>query len=160
MERASARNSECPAATRLDVLAKALVLFDILKKTTTNIDATERLLMSDSVLKSIRLCLADGTKEIRIGGYRLLRMLVNPLSVAKLLSFNMDLFIIRTLIRDPRYDSEREQAMRFIRGCLDQPDGAAHIPMSIARILVAVAEQLDDRFRSACLETVCELGTD
>nr|KAJ3422659.1 hypothetical protein HK105_007090 [Polyrhizophydium stewartii] len=167
-----ARDVDQSAQARLDALAKVQSVFDLVRRTIPNHEATDPLLVTESVIKRqalisasagtladfLRLCLGDTTKEIRVATYKIMRILVSPSSVRILFSSHIDLFIIRTLIRDPRYDSEREQAIRFIRACIEEPEGPHFVPMSVVRALAAIAEQLDDRFRTICLETICELA--
>ncbi|KAJ3033210.1 hypothetical protein HDV00_006653 [Rhizophlyctis rosea] len=69
-----------------------------------------------------------------------------------------DVFIIRALTRDQRYDVEREQALKLVRTLLDIPGGVELLPQSIVRTIIAVAEQSDDKMRNVSLETLCEFG--
>lgn len=63
----------------------------------------------------------------------------------------------RTLVKDARFDAEREQAFRFVRRLIDHPMGSNLFPQSICRVLVAICDQFDDRFRNIAVETLCEL---
>ncbi|KAH6586295.1 hypothetical protein BASA50_000759 [Batrachochytrium salamandrivorans] len=154
-----AYDSEVPAQTRMDSITKALGIFDLVKRCTLVTDTPAPLLSSEPILQKLRLCLGDPIKDIRVATYKILRALVSADTVKTFFHrHHLDLFIIRTLIRDARYDSEREQAIRFIRAFLDETDGSQLIPMSIVRSLVAIAEQIDDRFRNVCLETICEIA--
>ncbi|KAL5037102.1 hypothetical protein BDV3_006204 [Batrachochytrium dendrobatidis] len=147
------------AQTRLDALTKTLTILDLVKKTNSGSGPAMSVLFVNSIIKSIRGCLGDSAKEIRIVAYKILRTLISASTITLFfVNHHIDIFIIRTLIRDTRYDSEREQAIRFIRAYLDEPEGANIIPMSIIRAIVAIAEQIDDKFRSVCLETICELA--
>ncbi|KAJ1336962.1 hypothetical protein BSLG_006722 [Batrachochytrium salamandrivorans] len=143
----------------MDSITKALGIFDLVKRCTLVTDTPAPLLSSEPILQKLRLCLGDPIKDIRVATYKILRALVSADTVKTFFHrHHLDLFIIRTLIRDARYDSEREQAIRFIRAFLDETDGSQLIPMSIVRSLVAIAEQIDDRFRNVCLETICEIA--
>ncbi|KAL2912185.1 hypothetical protein HK105_208318 [Polyrhizophydium stewartii] len=153
-----ARDVDQSAQARLDALAKVQSVFDLVRRTIPNHEATDPLLVTESVIKRQALISASAGTEIRVATYKIMRILVSPSSVRILFSSHIDLFIIRTLIRDPRYDSEREQAIRFIRACIEEPEGPHFVPMSVVRALAAIAEQLDDRFRTICLETICELA--
>ena len=72
--------------------------------------------------------------------------------------YHLDVFLIRTLVRDSRFDTEREQAFRYIRRYLEHPGGPQNIPQSVVRILVSLLEQLDDKFCAIAAETLCEIG--
>lgn len=61
-------------------------------------------------------------------------------------------------MRDARYDSEKEQTMRFVRAFLDHELGPSLLPISIVRVLVAIGEQVDDKFRHIAIETISELA--
>lgn len=48
--------------------------------------------------------------------------------------------------------------MKLIRTLLATKNGPLLCPKSICRVLVAVAEQVDDKLRSPAIETLCELA--
>ncbi|KAJ3208873.1 hypothetical protein HDU67_006498 [Dinochytrium kinnereticum] len=113
----------------------------------------------DPILECLRSCLCDSAKEIRANAFRILRHIVTDASVAlAMMSYQIDLFIVRALTRDQRNDLEREQALKLVRAFVDGSGGAGIVPHSIVRTLVAIAEQPDDKFRIVALETVCELA--
>ncbi|TPX62078.1 hypothetical protein PhCBS80983_g00632 [Powellomyces hirtus] len=114
---------------------------------------------ADRVVRSIRSCLLIQSKEIRANALRVLRHLAFDIEMLEtMVDSHIDIFVMRALTRDQRYEVEREQALKLIRTFLDIPGGAHLLPQNLARILVAVAEQPDDRYRNVCLETLCELA--
>jgi hypothetical protein len=77
-----------------------------------------------------------------------------------LFDMHLDAFLVRSLAKDPRYEPEREQAIRLFRHVLECTRG--HITGSgleaVCRAVVAVAEHAEDVYRNLCLETLCELA--
>ncbi|KAJ3112369.1 hypothetical protein HDU96_004614 [Phlyctochytrium bullatum] len=113
----------------------------------------------DPILECLRSCLCDSAKEIRANAFRILRHIVTDASVAlAMISFQVDLFIVRALTRDQRNDLEREQALKLVRAFVEDGGGDGVVPHSVVRTLVAIAEQPDDKFRIVALETLCELA--
>ncbi|TPX33890.1 hypothetical protein SmJEL517_g03313 [Synchytrium microbalum] len=112
-----------------------------------------------AILKSLRIALVDTSKDVRSHVFRVLRHIsLDSDMVQSMLDIHLDLFIVRTLTRDQRYDAEREQALKLIRGWIDAPGGAAILPQSLVRMMVALAEQTDEKFRTVCAETLSELA--
>ncbi|TPX50488.1 hypothetical protein SeLEV6574_g00869 [Synchytrium endobioticum] len=112
-----------------------------------------------SILKSLRIALIDPSKDARCHVFRVLRHIaLDADMVQAMVDLHMDVLILRTLTRDQRYDAEREQALKLIRTWIDVPAGAAIIPQSLVRMLVALAEQSDEKFRGISAETLCELA--
>jgi rapamycin-insensitive companion of mTOR len=97
---------------------------------------------------------------MRANAFRFLRHFSTTERIIKIMfkDGNVEIFIVRTLTRDHRYDVEREQAIRLIRACIDIPGASEHIPQSVVRILVSISEQPDEKLKVVCLETLCELG--
>ncbi len=62
-----------------------------------------------------------------------------------------------SLVKESKASIEREQAVKFIRSFLDVKDGVEEISRAVVRTLVAVAEHVDDRLRSICIETLAEI---
>lgn len=62
-----------------------------------------------------------------------------------------------SLCRDHRFEVEKEQALRLIRALLSLPDTDRPVPASVIRAIVAIAENLEEKLRIACLETLGEL---
>lgn len=52
---------------------------------------------------------------------------------------------------------EREQALKFVRAFLDVKDGVREVSRAVVRTITAVAEHLEDRLRSICIETLGEI---
>ncbi|KAK9701524.1 hypothetical protein K7432_011683, partial [Basidiobolus ranarum] len=144
-------DSKIPGQERLEHLN---VLTELVKHEASKLSQDQTL----TVLKSLRLCLGEQNKEIRWMGFRLCRyLLLSPHSPSIMLELHVDLFIIRTLMRDQKFDPEREQALKLTRGLLSCPETSKFIKPGIVRALIAIAEQPDDRIRLVCLETLCEL---
>ncbi|KAI8907215.1 Rapamycin-insensitive companion of mTOR, N-term-domain-containing protein [Gorgonomyces haynaldii] len=117
------------------------------------------LFYSSNVFGCLRFCLVDPTKEVRALAYRMLRQLIHDkLSLSHFANMHLDVFLIRTLVRDSRFDTEREQALRFVRRFLEHPEGPDLLPLPVVRVLSALCEQLDDRFRVIAVETLCEVA--
>ena len=57
-----------------------------------------------------------------------------------------------------KYASEREMSLKLIRTLLATKEGVDSCPLSLLRMLVAVAEHSEDRLRNPCIETLCELA--
>ena len=62
------------------------------------------------------------------------------------------------MTRDPKYELEREQALKMIRAFVDYSNGIA-LPHSLVSLLVSLAELPDDKLRTVILETLAELGS-
>ncbi|ORY30470.1 ARM repeat-containing protein [Rhizoclosmatium globosum] len=113
------------------------------------------------VIRSLRICLTDNGKEIRANGFRILRHIVisQGLSTVRLsMALGIDVFLVRALTRDHRYDIEREQAMKMVRAFLDIEGAVQDMSFSLIRLLVALAENPDDKLRVVALETICEIA--
>jgi hypothetical protein len=48
--------------------------------------------------------------------------------------------------------------VKLVRSFIDSPKAVATIPESVVYTLIAVAENVEDKLRNICLETLCELG--
>ncbi|KAJ3087070.1 hypothetical protein HK102_011873 [Quaeritorhiza haematococci] len=114
----------------------------------------------ETIIRTIRMCLVDPAKEVRANAFRVFRHLAATADILGIMldTAHVDVFIIRALNRDSRYDVEREQALKLVRAFLDVQDGWTLIPQSVVRTVVAIAEQNDDKFRNICIETLCELA--
>ncbi|KAI8620159.1 Rapamycin-insensitive companion of mTOR, N-term-domain-containing protein, partial [Chytriomyces sp. MP71] len=109
----------------------------------------------------LRACLTDAGKEIRANAFRILRHIVGTEGLASIktcMELGIDLFIVRALTRDNRFDLEREQAIKLVRAFLDVDGGATVLSPAVVRILVSLAENPDDKQRVVALETICEIG--
>ncbi|KAI8898408.1 Rapamycin-insensitive companion of mTOR, middle domain-containing protein [Globomyces pollinis-pini] len=110
-----------------------------------------------ALLACIRNCQIDSTKELRTMSYRALEQILSTNAIHIIFKeFHFDIFFVRAIIRDSRYDSERQQVMRVILRVLEHPDGHNILPLSIVRVLVSLADQLDDRLRNSAVCILCE----
>ncbi|KAI9348732.1 Rapamycin-insensitive companion of mTOR, N-term-domain-containing protein [Zopfochytrium polystomum] len=113
----------------------------------------------DAIVFSLRACLIDQAKEIRANAYRILRHLVVDKRAAEaLMECDLDIFLARTLTRDHRHDLEREQALKLVRTIIEIPGAITYLPPAVVRVLVAVSEYNEDRFKNACIATLCEIA--
>ena len=118
-------------------------------------------------------------KELRAHTYRAIRAaLVHPASpfCHELRRAGLHLYLERSLLRDRRFEQEKEQAICLIRAIVEvssplfEPALAAEIQrprpslieenldLGVFRFLAAIAEQPEDRMRSIVLETLTELA--
>lgn len=109
--------------------------------------------------------------QTRAAAYRLVRhsLVVSdtPLSTAWC-SFGLDIYIMRSLLRDRSCLFEREQALKLIRAVLELPffglcgvDGPSTntvISEGTVRAIVAAAESVDDPMRQVYIQTLAELA--
>ncbi|KAJ3298719.1 hypothetical protein HK104_010434, partial [Borealophlyctis nickersoniae] len=130
-----------------------------LLKITRSVGEWETHVPMHEVMKSLRVCLVDPAKEMRANGFRTLRhMVINSTIAQAMFDAHIDIFIVRALTRDQRFDVEREQALKLVRGLIDIRGGVELLPQSVIRTIVAITEQPDDKFRGVCVETICEYG--
>lgn len=110
------------------------------------------------IIRALRSCIQDNSKELRANTYRVMRYLTtNAERIKMVFDSRIDMFMVTSLTRDGRYDIEKEQAFKLIRSIIDVRGGCDLIPQSIIRILVALAEQIDEKYRNISIETLCEL---
>ncbi|KAI9885801.1 MAG: copper chaperone [Watsoniomyces obsoletus] len=108
-------------------------------------------------LRMQTLLLSD-SREVVAAGYRVTRYaIVDRPSLQTIRSFNTDYLVMLSLVKESKASIEREQAVKFIRSFLDVKDGVREISRAVVRTLVAVAEHVDDRLRSICIETLAEI---
>ncbi|KAI9341895.1 Rapamycin-insensitive companion of mTOR, N-term-domain-containing protein [Obelidium mucronatum] len=113
------------------------------------------------VIRSLRCCLTDSGKEIRANAFRILRHIVTSDGLSPVrdcMEVGIDLFIVRALTRDQRFDLEREQAIKLVRAFLDVDNALSFIDPSIVRMLVSLAENPEDKLRVVSLESICEVA--
>jgi hypothetical protein len=66
--------------------------------------APEVLRWLPKLIESLRLCLTDATKETRQITYRILELLIkDDIGLSPLFDIHIDIFLIRTLVRDSRF---------------------------------------------------------
>ncbi|KAG0307192.1 hypothetical protein BGZ98_000828 [Dissophora globulifera] len=62
-----------------------------------------------------------------------------------------------SLMADHRMESERIEALKLVRCFVTTKEGMQHISDGVMRAVIAVAEQVDEKLRNACLETLGEM---
>ncbi|PWN49565.1 hypothetical protein IE53DRAFT_388192 [Violaceomyces palustris] len=130
----------------------------------------------DDFVDSILPCLSDQAgKEVRASAYRLLRhALVQPPwpLISRLRNRGLDMYLTRSLVRDGRFEAEKEQALKLVRSIMElgasrtvnaAPDRFTTdlndlIGSGVVRTIAAVAENSEDKLRHLCLETLAELA--
>ncbi|KAL4073251.1 Rapamycin-insensitive companion of mTOR, N-term-domain-containing protein [Scleroderma yunnanense] len=150
--------------TRVDIMNKLVALLQRNLRVRYEIVVEE---LAQAVIPS----LADNcSKYCRAAAYRLIRYsLVDSASIEELHQQPLDWFIVKTLARDHKFSVEREQVIKLIRAIMDiaseKRDRRGNtepvpIPLSepIIRAIVAVAEHMEDPFRSICVETLAEMS--
>lgn len=106
----------------------------------------------------MQMMLLSDKKEIVAAGYRVLRhAITDRKSLQTVRSHQTDYLVIVSLVKDSKAGIEREQALRFVRAFLEVKDGVQEISLPVVRILVAIAEQTDDRLRPLCIVTLAEM---
>ena len=108
-------------------------------------------------LRMQTLLLSD-SREVVAASYRVLRhAITDRRSLSIIRSFHTDRLVVFTLLKDSKASVEREQALKFVRAFLDVKSGAEEISRIVVRIIVALAEQPDDRLRSISILTLAEI---
>ncbi|KAJ3392033.1 hypothetical protein HDU84_004961 [Entophlyctis sp. JEL0112] len=113
------------------------------------------------ILRSLRACLTDAGKEIRANAFRILRHVASAegvYAVRRSMTLGIDIFIVRALSRDNRFDLEREQAIKLVRAFLEIEGAVKLLSTGLVRVLVALAENPEDKLRIVALETICEIA--
>ncbi|OTA66734.1 hypothetical protein K449DRAFT_420383 [Hypoxylon sp. EC38] len=102
--------------------------------------------------------LLSNSREVVAAGYRMLRYAISDMaSLKKIRGLNTDFMVVVSLAKDRKADVEREQALKFVRAFLDVKDGVREISRAVVRTIAAVAEQVEDRLRPICIETLAEI---
>ena len=108
-------------------------------------------------LRAQGMLLSDN-KDVAAAGFRMIRYAItDKKSLSIMRSFSTDYLVILALVREGKDSVEREQALKFVRAFLDVKDGVEELALSVVRVLVAVAEQHDDRLRNICIMTLSEI---
>ncbi|CAG8628166.1 8090_t:CDS:10, partial [Acaulospora morrowiae] len=146
------QNREEEAATRVDKLGSLVRLIK-------NHERLKYTYPAEPFLRGLRFCVTDSVKEVRIAGYRALRYLIADITTLdQIISLHYDMFFMRSLSKEPRsHNDEREQVIKIVRTFSDVTDGTKRIPIGVLRCIVSIAEQLDDKLRNICLETLAEI---
>lgn len=106
----------------------------------------------------IRILLLHRNSEVVASGYRIARTAITGLeSLRHIREFHIDYLVARSLSKDAKCQVERIHALRLVRAFLDVPDGVTEISIGVIRAIVAVAEQSEDKLRTAALETLAEI---
>ncbi|PIA13096.1 hypothetical protein COEREDRAFT_49909 [Coemansia reversa NRRL 1564] len=93
---------------------------------------------------------------IRARAYKLLRRLPSPRALEYCNRY-MELCVIHTLSRDDSAHEEREQGLKYIRWTMRFDEELWLLGPHVLKALMSVAEQVDDRMRNICLETLSEV---
>lgn len=127
-------------------------------------------LTAEKVLTAVLPCLTEWAGlETRAAAWRLLRHSLVPADTELAESWrahNVDLYLIRTLLRDRKSVMEKEQALKLIRAVLElnhKSSGSSAAPRRIighgvVRALVAASEPTDEPMRNVYLETLTEMA--
>jgi hypothetical protein len=101
--------------------------------------------------------LADtSATAVRASTYRLLRHFINSAeNIDELRAAHLDTYFVKALSRDHRCDLEKQQVLRTIRHILRYP---GRVSIGVAKAVVALAENGEDKLRLVSLELLAELG--
>lgn len=106
----------------------------------------------------MQVMLLSQSKDVVAAAYRVIRhSITDRTSLRTIRSLKTDDLVIISLIKDNKASTEREQALKFIRGFLDVKDGTQEISLSVMRTLVSIAEHNEDRLKSMAVLTVSEI---
>ncbi|KAJ3205643.1 hypothetical protein HDU82_005063 [Entophlyctis luteolus] len=125
-----------------------------------------RLAAMNSLLREVRAAASLAKfdphgKEIRANAFRILRHVASAegvYAVRRSMTLGIDIFIVRALSRDNRFDLEREQAIKLVRAFLEIEGAVKLLSTGLVRVLVALAENPEDKLRIVALETICEIA--
>jgi hypothetical protein len=114
-------------------------------------------LQTNETFKRLQECQIESTKEIRIFALKVMAQLLSSGVLGDYFSkYHYDIFILRSIVRDGRYESERHQALQLIYKVIEYQTDSNIIPQSLLRVVVALADQMDDRLRPIAIECLCE----
>lgn len=106
----------------------------------------------------MQVLLLSDNREVVAAGYRLLRYAITDRkSLQTIRSLHTDYLVILSLVKESKARVEREQALKFVRAFLDVKGGTKEIHRSVVRVLVAVADHVDDQLRSIACLTLAEI---
>ncbi|KAF4553712.1 Target of rapamycin complex 2 subunit ste20-like protein [Elsinoe fawcettii] len=106
----------------------------------------------------MQMLLLSDVREVIASGYRVMRhAITDRKSLQTIRELNTDYLVTVSLVKDAKASVEREQALKFVRAFLDVKDGVNEIATGIVRIIVAIADQNDDRLRPLCVMTLAEI---
>jgi rapamycin-insensitive companion of mTOR len=106
----------------------------------------------------MQVLLLSDNREVVAAGYRLLRYAITDRKSLQIIrSLHTDYLVILSLVKESKARVEREQALKFVRAFLDVKGGTKEIHRSVVRVLVAVADHVDDQLRSIACLTLAEI---
>jgi len=107
----------------------------------------------------IQNLLIHNRKEVVATGYRICRYFVSDVSSIKnLMALRLDVLIIISLSKGASHDIEREQAIKLVRKIMEVSEGINELTLGIANAIQGIAEQVDERLKNICIQTMCELS--
>ncbi|KNE58783.1 hypothetical protein AMAG_04335 [Allomyces macrogynus ATCC 38327] len=113
----------------------------------------------DIQILSVMRYLQDVTKPLRAAAYRCLRYLSRDVEAVEIMvKYHVELYIQRTLTKETKKLVEKEQCLRLVRTWIELPHSAGRIPLSIVRMIIALADHADDKFRLVAIETLAEMA--
>ena len=106
----------------------------------------------------MQLMLLSQNKDMIAAAYRVIRhSITDRASLRTVRSLKTDELVVISLIKDNKASTEREQALKFVRGFPDVKDGTQELSLSVLRTIVAIAEHPEDRLRGMAILTVSEI---
>ena len=115
----------------------------------------------EKICSATKLFLSKNVVELRAASYRILRHMIHDSYSARFCWDRalLELSLLRTLSRDAKNESDREQALKLIRVFVEVVSISQHLPTAgVVSAVVAVAEQADDKLRGMAIETLCEIA--
>ncbi|ODQ62957.1 hypothetical protein WICANDRAFT_27296 [Wickerhamomyces anomalus NRRL Y-366-8] len=107
----------------------------------------------------IQNLLIHSKKEVVATGYRICRYFVSDTnSIKNLMALRIDVMIVVSFAKGSGYDIEREQALKLVRRIMAVKDGVNELTLGIANAIQAIAEQIDEKMRNVCIQTMCEMS--
>lgn len=103
--------------------------------------------------------LLSDSREVVAAAYRVMRYAIaDRRSLQIIRGLHTDCLVMLSLVKESKASVEREQALKFVRAFLDAKGGGVEeIPRAIIRIIVAIAENTDDRLRNIAVLTLTEI---
>lgn len=106
----------------------------------------------------MQIMLLSDSREVVAAAYRVLRhAIADKKSLQTIRGLHTDYLAILAMVKDSKTSVEREQALKFVRAFLDVKGGVTEISRAVVRVIVAVAEQSEDRLRNMAILTLSEI---
>ncbi|OAL49356.1 hypothetical protein IQ07DRAFT_51916 [Pyrenochaeta sp. DS3sAY3a] len=106
----------------------------------------------------MQMMLLSDSREVVAAAYRVMRYAFTDRKSLRIIrGLHTDYLVILSLVKEGKASVEREQALKFIRAFLDVKGGVEEISRAVVRIIVAVAEQAEDRLRNIATLTLAEI---